>query len=32
MVWIEPGFSDQANARLLQVDGLFVRTSLLQTG
>ncbi len=32
LVWIEPGFSDQANARLLQVDGLFVRTSLLQAG
>ncbi|MGL4635962.1 MAG: FkbM family methyltransferase [Beijerinckiaceae bacterium] len=29
LVWLDPGFSDSANARLLQVDGLFVKKNLL---
>jgi FkbM family methyltransferase len=28
-IWIEQGFADNSNAQLLQVDGLFVKTTLL---
>lgn len=30
-VWIEQGFTDEATQRMLQVDGLFVRTALLES-